>query len=225
MKLIKIKSIKYHHRGKAWNISMRKNKNFMLANGILTHNTKVSQEALRNIFETYAGNVFFILTCNTIEKIIEPIRSRCIEISFSYPKKEEVLEYVKSICVNEDMKFDEAGLNAIVDKNYPSIRNMVLILQDLHNENKDVIVANVRANNAIYEEMWLKLKEKDWRTIKDTILSTTIDARELNSYFWENGLKEENLKLIQLCCRNERDIAFGSDAKIVVVSSLLEAVK
>ena len=39
---------------------------------------KISQNALRNTMETYSKNCFFILTCNSIEKVIEPIQSRCV---------------------------------------------------------------------------------------------------------------------------------------------------
>ena len=34
-----------------------------------------SQNALRNIMETYASNVFFIMTCNNINKVIEPLKT------------------------------------------------------------------------------------------------------------------------------------------------------
>ena len=42
-----ISRIEYSHRGKAYNISMEGTPNFMLANGILTHNTDDAQSALR----------------------------------------------------------------------------------------------------------------------------------------------------------------------------------
>ena len=55
---------------------------------------KASQDALRNIMETYASNVFFILTCNNINKVIEPLQSRCLKVAFTYPDKKEVKTFL-----------------------------------------------------------------------------------------------------------------------------------
>lgn len=186
---------------------------------------KFFQEALRNIMETYSSNVIFLLTANAIGKVIDPIQSRCVLIPFAYPNKEEIFSYLKMICESEQLKHDDDGIHAVIEVNYPSIRNMVLSLQDLKYSDKEVIRANVRAVNALYSEMWDKIKAKDWKFVREAIMANNIDVRELNSYFWEQSLKEENLKVLQLCCRNERDISFGSDAKIILITSLLEMIK
>ena len=186
---------------------------------------KASQEALRNIMETYAKNVFFILTCNNINKVIEPLQSRCVTIPFKYPKKEEIINYLKIICVEEELKHTDEGIKKIVELNYPSIRNCVLGLQDLKVEGKEITEENVHPVNEVFEEMWDKLKEKDWKTIKEVVMSTAIDPRELNTFFWIRFLEEENLKGIQITCRNEKDFASGSDPKIIMVTSIIELCK
>lgn len=186
---------------------------------------RIQQEALRNMIETYAKNSFFIFTANNVNKVIEPIRSRCVEISFAYPNKEEVFHYLKDICVKEKIFFDEDGLISLIEKNYPSIRNCVLALQDMKTEDKKVIRENIKANNDLFESLWLALKEKDWKKVKEEVMATTVDPRELNSFFWQKSLDEENLKLIQITCRNERDISFGADPKVIMVTSLIEMVK
>jgi len=188
---------------------------------------KASQDALRNVMETYSSNVFFILTCNNINKVIEPLKSRCVTIPFAYPEKPEIFNYLKMICENEEMQYDDKGINLLVEKNYPSIRNCVLALQDLKTEGLSVTEENVKPTNEVFENMWKMLKEKNWQEIKKVVMATTVDPRELNTFFWQRALTEEpiNIKLIQICCRNEKDIAWGSDPKIIFVTSILEMVK
>ena len=41
------------------------------------YTTEAAQAALRGAMEQYANSVRFILTCNYVERIIEPIQSRC----------------------------------------------------------------------------------------------------------------------------------------------------
>lgn len=189
--------------------------------------TGLAQEALRNVMETYSSNVFFIMTANNINKVIEPIKSRCKLISFAYPKKDEVFKYLEMICEKENLDYTEDGIKLLIDKNYPSIRNCVVALQDLKTNNKQVIKENIVSVNAIYEELWDALKKKDWVKIKETVMATEVDPRDLNSFFWNRCLESEdlNIKMIQILCRNERDIASGSDPKVIFVSSIIELVK
>jgi len=186
---------------------------------------KASQDALRNILETYASNVIFILTCNNINKIIDPLKSRCKVIPFAYPKKEEIKVYLKKICDSESLKYDDNGLNALIEMNYPNIRNCVLALQDIYTMGKEVTKQNVKPINEAFKQLWEMLKQKKWRDIKEAVMATVIDPRELNSFFWEQALKEGNTRLIQLCCRNERDLSAGCDPKIIMVTSLIEMCK
>ena len=188
---------------------------------------KASQEALRNVMETYANNVFFILTCNNINKVIMPLQSRCVKIPFAFPDKEEILVYLKFICESEKMVCTDEALAQLIEMNYPSIRNCVLTLQDMKTEGLDITVDTVKPINDMYDGLWQKLLEKDWKYIKKIVLKSTIDPRDLNSFFWERALYSEPpmLKVVQICCRNERDIALGADGKIIFVTSLIELVK
>jgi DNA polymerase III delta prime subunit len=175
--------------------------------------------------ETYATNAFFILTANNINKVIEPIQSRCVIINFSYPKKEEITQYLIYICTQENMIYTLEGINKLIDLNYPSIRDCVKSLQDLHTQNLPVTIDTVQPANYIFQQYWEKIKTGDWRTIKQHVMESSIDARDLNEYFWQMAVKDENIKIIQLTCRNEKDISLGANPVIVVVSSLIELAK
>jgi replication factor C subunit 3/5 len=52
--------------------------------------TKDAQHALRRTMEKYMNNMRVIMCCNTISKIIGPIRSRCLLIRIPLPTEVEV---------------------------------------------------------------------------------------------------------------------------------------
>jgi DNA polymerase III delta prime subunit len=106
--------IEYSHRGKAYNISMEGTPNFVLANGILTHNTSDAQSALRRTMEQFSNNVRFILSCNYSSQIIDPIQSRCAVFRFSPLSDEAVAEEMRHIAEAEGIELTEDGIGALV---------------------------------------------------------------------------------------------------------------
>jgi replication factor C small subunit len=111
---VEIGSIEYSHRGKAYNISMEDTPNFMLANGILTHNTNDAQSALRRTMEQFSDNTRFILSCNYSSQIIDPIQSRCAVFRFSPLGDDAVAEQIRVIADAEDIELTDDGVDALV---------------------------------------------------------------------------------------------------------------
>ena len=111
---VAISRIDYSHRGKAYNISMRDTPNFMLANGILTHNTDDAQSALRRTMEQFADNTRFILSCNYSSEIIDPIQSRCAVFRFSPLGDDAIRAQIVEIADAEGIEVTEDGLDALV---------------------------------------------------------------------------------------------------------------
>jgi replication factor C small subunit len=187
--------------------------------------TPQSQEALRNMMETYESNVFFILTANNINKVKEALQSRCEKITFAYPDKKAVADYLEHICQKENMDYSIDGLMKLIDLNYPSIRDCVLVLQDLYVAGKPVVPDNVRPLNPAYEDIWILIKKKEYSVIKKTIMEGLLEPRDLNMYLWEKALDEDNFKMIQITCKNEKDIADGANPTVIVMSSIPEMIK
>ena len=109
-----ISRIEYSHRGKAYNISMDDTPNFMLANGVLTHNTDDAQSALRRTMEQFSDNTRFILSCNYSSKIIDPIQSRCAVFRFSPLSDDAIAAQIDEIAAAEDIELTDDGREALV---------------------------------------------------------------------------------------------------------------
>jgi replication factor C small subunit len=186
----------------------------------------ITQDALRNLMETYASNALFILTCNHVSKISDAIQSRCVKIHFGHPDKKEILQYLKMICENENVKYTDEGLNRIIEINYPSIRNCVQSLQALHTEGKEITLEAAKSSDETLQKMWdLITIEKNWKAVKDIIFSATVDVREVNKYFWLKAVENEYIKMIQITASNEDKFVRGGEEIIIFVTSLVEMTK
>jgi len=129
IKHVRVKSVEYIGYYEVLNIHVNKNKNFFLANGVLTHNTSDAQQALRRLMEMYVSTTRFILMANYSSKIIEPIQSRCAIFRFSPLAREDVVGRLKMISDKEGVKYDPEALDAIYDITEGDMRRAINILQ------------------------------------------------------------------------------------------------
>ena len=87
--------------------------------------TPNAQAALRNLMETFSRHTRFILTCNYVEKIIDPIQSRCQVFGVTPPSKADVARQVSSILGMENVKYDVDKIKILIDSGYPDIRRVI----------------------------------------------------------------------------------------------------
>ena len=126
---VEVTSIEYSHRGKAYNITMEGTPNFLLANGILTHNTRDAQPALRRTMEMYTNTCRFILSCNYSSNIIDPIQSRCTVFRFSPVDDDAIVGRLGHIAEEEGVDVTEDGLDALAYVAQGDVRRAVNALQ------------------------------------------------------------------------------------------------
>jgi replication factor C small subunit len=87
--------------------------------------TPNAQAILRNLMETFSKHCRFILTCNYIEKIIDPIQSRCQSFAITPPTKKDVAIQVSKILDSEKITYDIKNVADIVSSYYPDIRRIL----------------------------------------------------------------------------------------------------
>ena len=87
--------------------------------------TPNAQAALRNLMETFSKHCRFILTCNYVERIIDPIQSRCQSYKVVPPSKKEVAQQMVNILKEENCTFELDDIALIVNAGYPDIRRVI----------------------------------------------------------------------------------------------------
>jgi len=87
--------------------------------------TPNAQAALRNLMETFSKHCRFILTCNYVERIIDPIQSRCQSFQIVPPSKGQVAKHLHSILVKENIMDSPEDIKVLVESGYPDIRRVI----------------------------------------------------------------------------------------------------
>jgi replication factor C subunit 3/5 len=91
-----------------------------------------AQFALRRIIEKYSDNTRFCLICNYDNKIIPEIKSRCVNIKFNPINKDNIINRLKYICDNENIKYNTKHLKLISDLSNGDLRKAINILQSIY---------------------------------------------------------------------------------------------
>ena len=87
--------------------------------------TPNAQAALRNLMETFSKHCRFILTCNFVERIIDPIQSRCQSFQVIPPNKQDVAQHLHNILTQENVSYQRKDLGVLVNSGYPDIRRVI----------------------------------------------------------------------------------------------------
>ena len=110
--------------------------------------TPNAQAALRNLMETFSKHCRFILTCNYVERIIDPIQSRCQSYKIVPPSKKEVAQQMVNILDGEGCIYKLNDVAMIVTAGYPDIRRVINSAQRQIVDNKlQIDTTSVIQNN------------------------------------------------------------------------------
>ena len=90
-----------------------------------------SQAALRRIMEKNGEICRFIFSCNYPEKIIDPIKDRCVVFRFKYIEPTEMISMIKKIVVNEKIDITDNGIKELARLSHGSMRTAINTLHQL----------------------------------------------------------------------------------------------
>ena len=149
-----------------------------------------AQASLRNVIETFSRNTRFILTCNFVERIIDPLQSRCQVLKIVPPTKKDVAKHAAWILDQEKISFELEDVATIVNQFYPDLRKILNTIQlSTHNNTLTVDKSILVSSN--YMTQILKLlcgKKPDWKEIRQIIANANVqDFEELYRFLFDNA--------------------------------------
>ncbi|MBD3196606.1 MAG: AAA family ATPase [Candidatus Lokiarchaeota archaeon] len=179
-------------------------KDFVSQNMILSENTlkivlldeadnipKTVQQTLRRIIEGAPSNVKFILMCNYISKIIDPIISRCAVFRFVDLPKEKIVKRLEYIATQEDLPIPPEKKDEFYETLYfisagdlrkaINTLQMAVALELLENlDINEILKISGFIEKPILDQLVISLKEKDFHKARD--LLNTIDYLDSRNF-------------------------------------------
>ena len=93
--------------------------------------TKDAQAALRRTMEQYTRVTRFILICNYVSRIIEPVTSRCAKFRFQAVAQEAQVERLSAIAAHEGVAISRDTLGVLTQAAEGDMRRSVSLLQSV----------------------------------------------------------------------------------------------
>ena len=193
--------------------------------------TGPGQAILRNLMETFSGHCRFILTCNYVEKIIEPVQSRCQTFQIIPPTKKDVAVQVSKILKNEEIEFDVKDLVPIIDAAYPDIRKILNTCQLNSNKGKLMVDVQNLLDNDYKAKIVEILSSKDdkrnkYMKLRQTIIDSKVtDFTDLYTTLYnkvEEYAGENTSNVILLLGDGVNKSATAIDKEIIAAATLIQ---
>ncbi len=149
-----------------------------------------AQASLRNVIETFSRTTRFIMTCNYVERIIDPLQSRCQVLKVIPPSKKEVAVHLAKVMAHEAISYDVEDIKTIVNQYYPDLRKCLNTIQLSTQDQKLVIDKSVLVSSNYMTSILKELSnaKPKWREIRQIIANANVsDFEELYRYLYDNA--------------------------------------
>ena len=130
------------------------------------------QLSLRAAVEEFHSNCRFIFTCNFINRIIEPLHSRCTVVDFrvnngkSVQLQGQFFDRLRWILKNEEVKFEDKVLAKLIKRYYPDWRRLINECQRYSAAGSIDAAILVDVADTNFESLLVALKKKDFKSVK-----------------------------------------------------------
>ena len=135
-----------------------------------------AQASLRNIIETFSRTTRFIMTCNFVERIIDPLQSRCQVLKIVPPSKKDVAKHLNWICNEESITHDINDLVPLVNQYYPDLRKCINTIQLSTQDNVLKLDQSILVSSNYIDKIITALSNKSkFNDIRQIIADANVD--------------------------------------------------
>ena len=148
-----------------------------------------AQASLRNVIESFSRTTRFIMTCNFVERIIDPLQSRCQVLKIVPPSKKEVAIHLASVMASEGTTYEMEDLKTIVNQYYPDLRKCLNVIQLSTQDQKLTIDKSVLVSSNYMVQVLKELSnvKPNWKNIRQIIANANVqDFEEFYRYLYDN---------------------------------------
>lgn len=142
------------------------------------------QTAARGVIENLSRNTRFLLTANYLNKIIDPIQSRCKVIRIREMPKVEMAKRIGKILHEEGVKFQAGDVKEIVTSLYPDMRKILNTLQYLSKSGELVMDKDHLVESDKRLKIWELIAKKDIREIRQVVANEPVEILEVYKYLF-----------------------------------------
>lgn len=174
-----------------------------------------TQQIIRNYIDNYSSNINVLSSCNSIQKIIDPMQSRLNIIKINNINIDNMSNIFDNICKNEKMLFDTETKDYIINISHYSISTMINYIEKIRLLNSGLslnlcknICTNISYTN--FEKYILACKNNDLVNAINIIMSlnhigySVIDILD-NIYLFVNITniltEEQKYEIIKIICK------------------------
>lgn len=139
--------------------------------------TPLLQTAMRAAIEEFSKTCRFIFTCNYPNKIIDPIHSRCSNISLTLEgdEKQEIavgfLRRMESMLKHENIDYERKAVAGLIQKHFPDFRRVINELQRLAKTGAKIDTSSISSSNddVNITKLVKYLKDKDFTAMRQWV--------------------------------------------------------
>jgi DNA polymerase III delta prime subunit len=133
---------------------------------------------LRGVIEQLHNNVCFVFTCNNINKIIEPIQSRCVSLKYTpilITEKPQMMANVFKRMIHildqENIQYDKKVIVELIKTYFPDTRKLINVLQQYSSSGK--IDTGILASffDASIKDLMKMMKDKNFTEVRQWLFN------------------------------------------------------
>jgi DNA polymerase III delta prime subunit len=189
---------------------------------------------LRGVIEQLHNNVCFIFTCNNLNKIIEPIQSRCVVLKYTPILKEEkpqmmsdVFKRMSYILEQENIEYDKKVIIELVKNYFPDTRQLLNTLQRYSTGGKIDTGILASFSDVSVNDLLKYLKEKNFTEVRKWVVSnldndSSVILRRVYDALYDALVPASIPAAVLVIAKYQYQIAFVADQEINLIAALTE---